>query len=139
MKRVALTLSLSLAMLSQTAFSSEVVNTLSFEVTPHKNSQLHCQNDDNIKPEKSDFELVDYTAMSSEIGERVILVTLKNRSTGQRIFNHKQVIAILGDCTRKHPQAIEQKFAGGEIITTQLHFGYSKYPLLKLLTSDNLK
>ena len=111
----------------------ETDKTLSFEVTPYKHTKIYCENDDNIKPSKNDFELLDYTALSSEQGDRFVLVTIKNTSSGQRLFNQSSVVAILSDCTRIRPLNIELTFSGNEVLTKQLNFGINKYPILKLI------
>lgn len=108
--------------------------TLTFEPTPFKNSELFCENDNDIFPAKNEFELINYSIMSSEEGERFGFITLRNTSSGQRIFTQDQLLAILGDCSRKPPQPIEKKFAGNETISLQVNFGLSRFPILKLIT-----
>lgn len=107
--------------------------TLRFENIPYKAAEVYCENDQKIKPTKNDFELIDYTAMSSDQGDRYILATIRNQSTGQRLFNENHVIAILGDCTRIKPLSVVQKYEGNQTITTQLNFGVSRYPILKVI------
>ena len=84
-------------------------------------------------PDENDFEFIDYSAMSSEEGERYILATIKNTSTGFRILKQDDIIAILGDCSRITPVPFERKFKGSEILTLRLYFGLKKYPILKVL------
>lgn len=108
--------------------------TLTFEPTPYQNTKLHCENDNDIFPANNDFDLLNYSIMSSEEGERFAFITLHNTSSGQRIFTQDQLIAILGDCSRKQPLAIEKKFAGDEIISLQVNLGLSRFPVLKLIT-----
>lgn len=119
--------------ISNPSWAIDKDKTLRFEVTPYKNSQVYCDNNKRIKPTKNDFELLDYTAMSSDQGDRIVLVTLKNVSNGQRLFNQSHIIAVLGDCSRTAPANIEKKFSGSEILTIRLNFGLNRYPILKLL------
>lgn len=108
--------------------------TLRFENIPYKNAEVYCENDQKIKPTANDFELIDYTAMSSDQGNRYVLATIRNKSSGQRLFNQNHIIAILGDCSRIKPLSVEQKYEGKQTITTQLNFGVSRYPILKVIT-----
>lgn len=113
--------------------ASDQSSALKFEDLPYKNTKVHCENDANIFPDENDFEFIDYSAMSSEEGERYILATIKNTSTGFRILKQDDILAILGDCSRITPVAFERKFKGSEIITLRLYFGINKYPILKVL------
>ncbi len=107
-------------------------HTLRFEFTPVKNTPLHCENPLRIKPSKNDFELVDYSFMSSEAGERYALVTLKNTATGIRIFNEQHVVVIYGNCSYKKPHPIEEKFTNQETKTLMIKLGVSRFPALAL-------
>lgn len=120
---------------SSVVYANEQSRALTFEPTPYQNSELFCENDNDILPEKNDFELVHYSIMSSEEGERYAFITLHNTSSGQRLFNQNQLLAVLGDCSRKHPFDIEKKFVGDETISLQVKFGFSRFPILKLITT----
>lgn len=113
--------------------AAEPSHTLQFEMTPYKNSEVFCENDERIHPAANDFELVDYHLMSSELGERLVLATIKNTSSGLRILKKEYAVAILGDCSRIFPAELERKFQGKETLTVQLDFGVLKYPVLKVL------
>ena len=110
--------------------------TLKFENSPFKNVELRCSHKEDIRPTKSDFELVDYAVMSSEIGDRFALLTVSNKSSGQRIFNQSHIVAVLGDCSRKHPYSFERKFLGNEDITLTVQFGLSRFPLVKIIADE---
>ncbi|HEY7773675.1 MAG TPA: hypothetical protein VIC26_10875 [Marinagarivorans sp.] len=134
-KIVSLAICLSVVGLFGVATATEVDprGALYYEPAPLKEVELYCDEDDNITPAKNDFAILGYSMMSSEAGERHVLLTLKNNSTGQRLFNQDQLVAILGDCTRKKPLRVEKKFGGGERVTLQINFGYSRFPILKLM------
>lgn len=120
--------------MSNSSYAKKPSKALTFEPTPYQNSELHCENDRDIQPETNDFELVHSSIMSSEEGERYAFITLKNTSSGQRLFNQNHLMAILGDCSRKTPFAAEKKFSGGETLSLQVKFGFSRFPILKLIT-----
>ena len=113
-------------------WAAEPEHTLRLEHAPFKNTSLHCENKARIKPAKNDFELVDYSFMSSEAGERFALVTLKNPSAGVRILNHEHIVVTFGDCSFTHPQPLEEKFSGGEVRSLTMNLGFKRFPALQL-------
>lgn len=119
------------------AEDADVDKVLRFEQTPFKGQTLHCENEGRIEPKESDFTLLDYSIMSSNEGERFALVTLKNESSGHRIFNRKHVVAVFGDCSRAYPVSAMGKLAGGETLTLRVYIGSSRFPILQLLMSIN--
>ncbi|WP_152390054.1 hypothetical protein [Azotobacter salinestris] len=116
------------------AFDNEKDKSIRFEETPLKNADIHCDNDDDLLPERNDFELIDYSVMSNEQGERFALVTIKNKSSGQRFFVNNDLVALLGNCSRVLAHEFEPyRLNGGEQITKQIYFGFQRYPIVKLL------
>ncbi|NVJ59586.1 MAG: hypothetical protein HWE27_04305 [Gammaproteobacteria bacterium] len=131
--KIKVLLSFTLVVVSSFGFSADNNQALKFEDLPYKNAKVYCENDDNIYPDENDFEFIDYSAMSSEDGERYILATIKNTSSGFRILKQGDILAILGDCARINPKSFERKFKGGEVFTMRLFFGVNKFPILKVL------
>ncbi|TKD45647.1 hypothetical protein [Azotobacter chroococcum] len=115
------------------AFDIAKDKSIRFDGTPLKNADIHCDNDDDLLPERNDFELIDYSVMSNEQGERFALVTIKNKSSGQRFFDNNDLVALLGNCSRILAHEFEYKLNGGERITKQIYFGFQRYPIVKLL------
>jgi len=97
---------------------------------------LAFPNDDKIRPEVSGFEIVDTVLMSSEYGQRWAVLTLRNPSTGTRIFEQKYVMALLADGRRLQPQPISETFEGGESLSLTLNFGVQQFPILRIYLRD---
>jgi len=98
--------------------------------------QAKFPNDKNIHPGKSQFEILNYVLMSSEEGERWAVVTLKNTSTGSRIFDHSKIMALFANGVRQSPLEHKQTFEGGEEVSITLPFGRSKFPILEVFTNN---
>jgi len=93
-------------------------------------------NDDEVFPQESDFEIINYLLMSSESGERQALVTLKNTSVGNRIFKNSQILALFADGRRRMPLTNTHDFEGREIVSLILSFGVSRFPILEIYTKN---
>jgi len=96
--------------------------------------ELNFPNDNNIYPEVSDFEILNYVVMSNEYGERQVTVTLENSSSGNRIFVSDQIMALFANGKRVSPFEEKISFKGGETQTITLNFQNSKYPILRVYT-----
>ncbi|WP_105188846.1 hypothetical protein [Pseudoalteromonas sp. T1lg48] len=123
----------SLLMASTYGQTEDADKTLRLDNTPFKNSEIYCENDKELHPFQNEFELLDYYSMSSDEGERQVIVTVENSSSGGRSLNHTHFVAILGNCEHINPMKFERKFNGKEIVTLTLNFGFSKFPILKVI------
>lgn len=124
------------ALFGSASVSAEPLNphaTLRFENSPFKGQPIYCEDRTALSPDKGDFDLLDYVLMSSDYGERFALITLRNRSAGQRIFTQDHIVAILGNCQTIKPQPIEKRFASTETLTLRVAFGVHKFPVLKII------
>jgi hypothetical protein len=93
-------------------------------------------NDGNVQPRPGNFQVVNYVPMSSEAGERWAIVTLKNASSGSRIFESHYLIGLFADGDRREPLAYKQTLEGGEIVSVTLAFGRHKFPLLSVMARE---
>ncbi len=98
--------------------------------------QFNFANDDNIQPDKSDFQVINYVLLSNEEGDRWVTVTLKNTATGNRIFGHEDIMALFADGRRESPSKQSLRFEGKESQTFAIHFGKSQFPILELYTRN---
>ncbi len=101
-----------------------------------RDSAIRCDLADQASPRKGDFKLLDYVLMSSEDGQRVAIVTIRNSAGGQRIFTDQHVVALLANCQTIHPVPFERTLDVGEEVSIQLSFGYRHYPVMKVLVSQ---
>ena len=109
-------------------------NIIRFEDSELRDSQLYCDdNKFNLEPKRNQFDLVDYSVMGTENGERFALITIENTSQGQRIFSNEHVVAVLGNCKRIAPLDFRYKMDSGEVISREIYFGYQRYPIVQLL------
>ena len=92
------------------------------------------ENENEEEPRRSDFKVVNYVLMSSEKGARWAVVTLKNGSTGSRIFKEDQMLALFADGERRLPMAHSRTFKGQETISLTLSFGRRAFPILTIYT-----
>jgi len=116
---------------------AEVEEVLSVDRSVEKNIQLSFPNDRNIKPKQSDFEILNYVLMSNELGERWVVVTLTNASTGSREFGHQHLLGLFADGSRMSPLPYKLNFKGQETQSITVSFGVHKFPILSIYTSNS--
>ena len=104
-----------------------------------KNLLLSFPNDKDIKPKKSDFKIINYVLMSNELGERWSVITLTNLSSGNRMLEQQQLMALFANGKRRSPLAYKLNFAGDETQSITVSFGESKFPILALYSSNDLE
>ncbi|WP_223669236.1 hypothetical protein [Kangiella shandongensis] len=107
---------------------------LTVDKTVEQDLEFQFPNDDSIQPEISDFAVLNYVTMSNEYGERKVVITLQNTSTGNRIFTNDQVMALYANGSRRVAHEERISFKGKETQTLTLSFAASKYPILKVYT-----
>ena len=117
------------------ASESEV---LTIDKVVSKNFELAFPNDDNAKPKSSDFELVNYVAMSNLIGERWAVLTLTNTSSGNRTLEQQQIMALFADGSKGYPSALKLNFSGQETQSITVSFGENKFPILSVQVGSDL-
>lgn len=122
------------ASLSAVAGNHSEDNALSIDKAITQDIHFQFPNDNNIYPDTSDFEVVNYVTMSNEQGARRVTVTLTNSSSGNRIFVSKQVMALFANGDRLSPVEKKVTFKGKETQTITLSFGTHHYPILSVYT-----
>lgn len=111
-------------------------NVLMIDQMPDKSVQLAFPNERNIQPKSGDFTVLNYVPMSSEDGDRWAIVTLKNTSSGSRIFESQYLIGLFADGERRAPLEYKQTLNGGETVSITLAFGRHKFPLLSVIARE---
>ncbi|KGJ97369.1 hypothetical protein [Colwellia psychrerythraea] len=115
---------------------AEAIEVLTVDRSVSKNLQLSFPNDNNIKPKKSDFEIINYVLMSNEVGERWSVITLTNLSSGNREFTHDHLIGLFADGSRISPLEYKLNFKGQETQSITVSFGVHKFPILSIYSSN---
>lgn len=116
-----------------TTVQANQTDTLTVDRVATNNLQLAFPNDSNIQPKPSDFELINYVVMSNEVGERWAVITLNNTSTGSRVLEQSNLIALFADGKRSPPLAFKVSFEGNETQTITVSFGENKFPILSIV------
>ena len=129
---------LSVLVLIPWLIQAEGLEVLTVDRSVSQNIQLSFPNDNNIKPKKGDFEIVNYVLMSNELGERWSVITLTNLSSGNRAFSHQHLIALLADGRRISPLEYKLDFKGRETQSITVSFGSHKFPILSIYSSNKI-
>lgn len=118
------------------AVASAEDDVLMVDQTLGKEVQLTFPNERNIQPKPGDFKVVNYVPMSSESGDRWAIVTIKNTSSGSRIFESHYLLGLFADGERRAPLEYKQTLIGNETVSMTLAFGRHKFPLLNVIARD---
>ena len=119
------------------AVSAEESDALTVDRSVSNSINLSFPNDENIRPKESDFEVSNYVLMSNDSGERWAMLTLTNLSSGSRTFEHRHVLALFADGSRKSPLDFKLNFEGNETQSITVSFGDHKFPILSIYSSNN--
>ena len=132
MRIVALMVALTLVPVVQ---ADDDIPILNYDARPPLKQPPRFDRDDALTVNRSDFQVLDYQLMSSEQGERWAVVTVRNTATGQRLLSEKMLVAEFANGERRYPLVMEGKVAGGAVLTRTVTFGYSRFPILRLIGS----
>ncbi|GAA4364863.1 hypothetical protein [Kangiella marina] len=136
MKKALLTALISLTFSTVSHAKDYERDALTIDKSVNQDIEFQFPNDDNRYPELSDFEVVNYVTMSNEYGDRKVVVTLRNNSSGNRIFVSDQIMALYANGQRISPYETKVSFKGRETQTLTLSFDSSKFPILTIYTRD---
>lgn len=118
--------------------NAEDTEVLSVERSVSKSIHLSFANDNNIRPKKGDFEVVNYVLMSNELGERWSVITLTNLASGNRTLDQEHLIALFADGSRISPHEYKLNFKGKESQSFTVSFGEHKFPILSIYSSNEI-
>ncbi|KID55909.1 hypothetical protein JF50_16340 [Pseudoalteromonas luteoviolacea] len=95
--------------------------------------------EDNIRPKKSDFKINSTLAMSTEDGNRAVLVNIENLSSGRRILEPEQVIVLYASGEVQTLTSLPKKVIvdGYEAVNLTIELGHNIYPVISVLTTNN--
>jgi len=131
-----ITLLLSIYSVSSLASDFSVDDVLIIEKSNTSMMNFSFENGSDIEPRRSDFEIINQILMSNNKGERWATVTLKNVSSGQRIFETNHLMAVFANGDKQYPTSNEIKLSGGESASYTLYFGVHKFPILYVYTRN---
>jgi len=133
--RLGLILSITIFISPVISFAEEVDGDrlLLFDDTPRfDNLSFDIDESDRLKPKANDFELLHFAPMSNEIGERWVLITVKNTSTGSRFLKSEYIVATFANEEQRNPRGLNESIDGGQIISKTIFFGVNKFPIVML-------
>ena len=87
---------------------------------------------ERLKPRENDFELIHYAPMSNKNGERYVLITVKNTSTGRRFLKSEHIVATFVNEEQINPRDLNESVDGGEVFSKSIFFGVTKFPIIML-------
>ena len=105
---------------------------LHFEYQLKLNEPTHFKRSDALVPANNDFEILEAVVMSNDLGERWAVITLQNRSTGQRLLKNENVVATFADGSQSFAKNLDAVVKGKQKLTQAVLFGYSKFPILTI-------
>ncbi|KZN48893.1 hypothetical protein L1077_25470 [Pseudoalteromonas luteoviolacea] len=96
--------------------------------------------EEQIKPNKSDFIVRSSLAMSNEDGSRAVLINIENLSSGRRILEPEQLIVLFANGDVQTLTSLPRKttVAGQSKVNITIELGYNMYPVISVLTSNNI-
>ena len=106
---------------------------LLFDDTPRfQNLSFDIDESDRLKPKANDFELLHFAPMSNKIGERWILITVKNTSIGRRLFKSEHIVGTFANGEQTNPKGLNESVNAGQIFSKAIFFGINKFPIVIL-------
>lgn len=130
-----------LILLSQSLLANERYDTiyddrktLFFDHPPVRFEHLEFDQKSPIKPSSNDFQILEISYLSNKLGERWALVTLKNRSSGQRLIDNEYIVATFADGSQAYAKNLDARFSANEILTRSIFFGVKAYPIVRVST-----
>ncbi len=118
---------------SDSALQHAAASVLTFDQSPTVSGAIDFDQDDPLYPTRNDFEIVQFAAMSNELGERWALMTIKNTSAGQRFLKNKNLVATFADGSQSYAAGLDEMLKGKQQLTKTIFFGYSKFPILSVV------
>ncbi|TQF67306.1 hypothetical protein [Pseudoalteromonas luteoviolacea] len=94
----------------------------------------------DIRPVGSDFKVKTAITMSNEEGERAALLSIENLSSGRRTLEPHHLMVTYADGSAKVLSNLPEKlsFKAGETINITVNLGKNLYPVISVLTSNNI-
>jgi len=103
------------------------------ENTPRQDTfSFDIEESERLKPRANDFELIHYAPMSNKKGERWVLITVKNTSTGRRFLKSEHIVATFVNEEQINPRDLNESVDGGDVFSKTIFFGVTKFPIIML-------
>lgn len=86
----------------------------------------------DLIPENGPFRLIEFHAMSNDIGERWALVTVVNTENANRYLKGAHLVATFADGSQRLAQNLNDPVGGNERFSKAVFFGHSPFPLVRV-------
>ncbi len=118
--------------------------TFSDELSDDKNTVLHFDQpqvslnslefnyDDELKPTPNDFQIVEASYLSNNVGERWAIVTFKNTSLGQRFLKNEAIVATFANGDQANSSNLNETLKGNTRLTKAVFFGVHQFPIVSV-------
>ena len=70
--------------------------------------------------------------MSNALGERWVLLTVRNNSTGSRVLKGEHLVATFANDQRRHARSLDKRIAGHTVRTLAISFGQNNFPIVQV-------
>lgn len=85
-----------------------------------------------LKPKANDFELKHFSPMSNKNGERWVLITVRNNSSGRRFLKSEYLVATFANGDQANPKISNESIDAEKTFTKTISFGVNKFPIVML-------
>ena len=118
---------------STSLFANEDTHLFFDENTPRDvKFSFDIEESKRLRPQANDFEILHFAPMSNKIGERWILITVKNNAIGHRILKREHFVATFANGDQANPMNLSESVEAGRILTKHIYFGVKKFPIVML-------
>ena len=85
-----------------------------------------------LQPEPGPFSLLEFRAMSNDIGERWALVSVANSSSGERFLKNRHLVATFADGRQSYARNLNDPVGGRAHLSKAVFFGHSPFPIVRV-------
>ncbi|AOT10748.1 hypothetical protein [Pseudoalteromonas luteoviolacea] len=130
---------LTLLMISTSALSKEKPYSIDTYLPQINLNEFY--NQDKIRPKNSDFKINSTLAMSTDEGNRAVLINISNLSSGRRILEPEQIMVLYANGQAHLLTALPKKIIldGYQAVNLTLELGHNIYPVISVLTTNNIQ
>jgi len=105
---------------------------LHFDQPIYPLTSLSFKHTDELKPTPNDFHILEVSYLSNTIGERWAIVTIENKSNGQRLLKNDAFVATFADGFQSNSYNLNEALRGNERLTKAIYFGIHQFPIVSV-------
>ena len=95
-------------------------------------NSLEFDIDEELLPVPNDFRIIEASYLSNDMGERWVIITFENTSSGQRFLKNEAIVATFADGYQAYEVNLDETIKGNQRLTKAVLFGIHKFPVLKV-------